>query len=135
MDRHAQPSSNRSPASNERAEPNPRGPPKYRFATRSEPTWLTFKALTSTTQLQEHILQYQVPVATAVLMSASSLADSIAANYRAEFEKGGKPAHSLAKRSAQVARLGTHLRDLARSLPTLPKATAATASNQSVPAH
>jgi DNA repair protein RAD57 len=41
--------------------------------------------------------------------------DSIAANYRAEFEKGGKPAHSLAKRSAQVAQLGTHLRDLARS--------------------
>ena len=41
--------------------------------------------------------------------------DSIAANYRAEFDKGGKPSHSLAKRSAQVAQLGTHLRDLART--------------------
>ena len=66
-------------------------------------------------EAQEHILQYQVPVAIKRFNVGLIIIDSIAANYRAEFEKGGKPAHSLAKRSAQVAQLGTHLRDLARS--------------------
>lgn len=66
-------------------------------------------------EAQEHILQYQVPVAIKRFNVGIIIIDSIAANYRAEFEKGGKPAHSLAKRSAQVAQLGTHLRDLARS--------------------
>jgi DNA repair protein RAD57 len=66
-------------------------------------------------EAQEHILQYQVPVAIERFNVGIIIIDSIAANYRAEFEKGGKPSHSLAKRSAQVARLGTHLRDLARS--------------------
>lgn len=41
--------------------------------------------------------------------------DSIAANYRAEFAKGGKPAQSLARRSTQVAELGALLRHLAYS--------------------
>lgn len=63
---------------------------------------------------QEHILQYQVPVAIQRFNVGIIVIDSIAANYRAEFEKGGKPSHSLAKRSAQVTRLATHLRDLAR---------------------
>lgn len=66
-------------------------------------------------EAQEHILRYQVPVAIQRFNVGLIVIDSIAANYRAEFEKGGKPSHSLAKRSAQVARLGTHLRDLARS--------------------
>lgn len=65
-------------------------------------------------EAQEHILQYQVPVAIKRFNVGVIIVDSIAANYRAEFEKGGKPAHSLAKRSAQVSQLGTHLRDLAR---------------------
>jgi DNA repair protein RAD57 len=66
-------------------------------------------------ETQEHILQYQVPVLIQRHNVGIIIIDSIAANYRAEFEKGGKPSHSFAKRSAQVARLGTHLRDLARS--------------------
>jgi DNA repair protein RAD57 len=66
-------------------------------------------------ETQEHILQYQVPVLIQRHNVGIIIIDSIAANYRAEFEKGGKPSHSFAKRSAQVAQLGTHLRDLARS--------------------
>ena len=65
-------------------------------------------------EAQEHILRFQVPVAIQRFNVGLIVIDSIAANYRAEFEKGGKPSHSLAKRSAQVAQLGTHLRDLAR---------------------
>jgi DNA repair protein RAD57 len=66
-------------------------------------------------EAQEHILRFQVPVAIQRFNVGLIIIDSIAANYRAEFEKGGKPSHSLAKRSAQVAQLGTHLRDLART--------------------
>lgn len=65
-------------------------------------------------EAQEHILQYQVPVAIQRFNVGLIVVDSVAANYRAEFEKGGRPSHSLAKRSAQVTRLATHLRDLAR---------------------
>ncbi|KAM0713553.1 hypothetical protein Q7P37_010515 [Cladosporium fusiforme] len=66
-------------------------------------------------EAQEHILRYQVPVAIERFNVGLVVVDSIAANYRAEFAKGGKPAHSLAKRSTQVAELGAHLRNLARS--------------------
>lgn len=64
---------------------------------------------------QEHILRYQVPVAIQRFNVGLVVVDSIAANYRAEFAKGGKPAHSLAQRSTQVAELGALLRNLARS--------------------
>lgn len=65
-------------------------------------------------EAQEHILRYQVPVAIQRFNVGLVVVDSVAANYRAEFAKGGKPSHSLAKRSAQVTQLGTLLRDLAR---------------------
>lgn len=42
--------------------------------------------------------------------------DSVAANYRAEFEReGGRQGASLAKRGAQLAQVGALLRDLART--------------------
>lgn len=64
---------------------------------------------------QEHILRYQVPVIVERFNVGLIVIDSIAANYRAEFDKGktSKSAQSLAKRSTQVAQLGSLLRKLA----------------------
>lgn len=64
---------------------------------------------------QDHILEYQVPV----LLSRHSIGlvviDSVAANYRAEFERAGSSRGSnMAARSAALVRLGALLRDLAR---------------------
>ena len=63
---------------------------------------------------QDHILEYQVPV----LLSRHSIGlivlDSVAANYRAEFEHQGSRGSNMAARSAQLVRLGALLRDLAR---------------------
>lgn len=64
-------------------------------------------------EAQEHILRYQVPVAIARFNVGLVVIDSIAANYRAEFGKSGKPSQSLAQRSTQVAQLGSLLRSLA----------------------
>ncbi|KAL1602552.1 DNA repair protein rhp57 [Paraconiothyrium brasiliense] len=66
---------------------------------------------------QEHILRYQLPVAIKKHNVGLVVLDSVAANYRAEFEKtsvrGG--AVSMAKRGAQLAQLGALLRGLART--------------------
>lgn len=63
---------------------------------------------------QDHILEFQVPV----LLSRHSVGllviDSVAANYRAEFERQGPRGSNMAARSAQLVRLGALLRDLAR---------------------
>lgn len=63
---------------------------------------------------QEHILEYQVPV----LLERNSIGlivlDSVAANYRAEFEHQGSRGSNMAARSTQLVRLGSLLRDLAR---------------------
>lgn len=70
-------------------------------------------------EAQEHILRFQVPA----LLSRSNngvgllIIDSIAANYRPEFDKGQarrSAAEAFARRSQQVAHLGALLRDLAR---------------------
>ncbi|KAG5969874.1 hypothetical protein E4U58_000967 [Claviceps cyperi] len=73
---------------------------------------------------QDHILEYQVPVLLARHNIGLLVIDSVAANYRAEFERGGHEptsstssssyAANMAARSAALVRLGALLRDLAR---------------------
>lgn len=69
-------------------------------------------------EAQEHILRYQVPVAISRNNVGLIVIDSIAANYRAEFDRGDgngkkKSAQAFAERSKQLTQLGTHLRELA----------------------
>jgi DNA repair protein RAD57 len=64
---------------------------------------------------QDHILEYQVPVLLSRHNIGLVVIDSVAANYRAEFERAGSSYGSnMATRSAQLVRLGALLRDLAR---------------------
>jgi DNA repair protein RAD57 len=66
---------------------------------------------------QEHILRYQLPVAIQKHGVGLVIIDSVAANYRAEFEKKGASngAASMARRGTQLVHLGALLRDLART--------------------
>jgi DNA repair protein RAD57 len=66
---------------------------------------------------QEHILRYQLPVAIKKHNIGLVILDSVAANYRAEFDKKGASngAASMAKRGTQLVQLGALLRDLART--------------------
>ena len=66
---------------------------------------------------QEHILRYQLPVAIRKHNVGLVILDSVAANYRAEFEKKGASngAASMAKRGTQLVQLGALLRELART--------------------
>ncbi|KXT12595.1 hypothetical protein AC579_375 [Pseudocercospora musae] len=67
-------------------------------------------------EAQEHILRYQVPVAIEKHNVGLLVVDSVAANYRAEFDKGGPGrtgSEALAKRSAQLAKTASFLRSLA----------------------
>ncbi|KAK4505269.1 hypothetical protein PRZ48_003232 [Zasmidium cellare] len=68
-------------------------------------------------EAQEHILRYQVPVAIQRHNVGLLVIDSIAANYRAEFDKGGKSksVEALAKRSQHLAQIGALLRNLAQT--------------------
>ncbi|KAF2965928.1 hypothetical protein GQX73_g7621 [Xylaria multiplex] len=67
---------------------------------------------------QDHILTYQVPVEVARRNIGLIVLDSVAANYRAEFERGsgggGGGGSNMAARSAGLVRLGHLLRELAR---------------------
>ena len=71
---------------------------------------------------QDHIIQYQLPVACAKYNVGLIILDSVAANYRAEgraFEEGKSAGRreygeAMASRSAQLVKLGEQLRDLAR---------------------
>ncbi|OAA51500.1 DNA recombination and repair protein Rad51 [Metarhizium rileyi] len=64
---------------------------------------------------QDHILQYQVPVLLSRHNIGLVVLDSVAANYRAEFERPGSTYGSnMAARSAELVRLGALLRALAR---------------------
>ncbi|KAI0453217.1 DNA repair protein RAD57 [Xylaria acuta] len=68
---------------------------------------------------QDHILTYQVPVEVARRDVGLIVLDSVAANYRAEFERGsgsgsGGGGSNMAARSAGLVRLGHLLRELAR---------------------
>ncbi|KAI0445609.1 DNA repair protein RAD57 [Xylaria telfairii] len=62
---------------------------------------------------QDHILTYQVPVEVARRDVGLIVLDSVAANYRAEFERGAGGSN-MAARSAGLVRLGHLLRELAR---------------------
>ncbi|THW97449.1 P-loop containing nucleoside triphosphate hydrolase protein [Aureobasidium pullulans] len=66
---------------------------------------------------QDHVLRYQVPVQIARANVGLIIIDSIAANFRAEFDRAGAASSSdaLARRSLQLTQLGSHLRDLART--------------------
>ncbi|KAL1306611.1 hypothetical protein AAFC00_005293 [Neodothiora populina] len=66
---------------------------------------------------QEHILRYQVPVQIERSNIGLVIVDSVAANFRAEFEssKTKKSVEALSQRSAQLAKLGALLRDIART--------------------
>lgn len=68
-------------------------------------------------EAQEHIIRYQVPVAIQKHNVGLLVIDSIAANYRAEFDKGktGNGAESTAKRSVQLAQTGALLQNIART--------------------
>ena len=64
---------------------------------------------------QDHILQYQVPVLLERHSIGLIVLDSVAANYRAEFERHGSSRGSnMAARSSDLVRLGALLRDFAR---------------------
>ncbi|KAK2589380.1 DNA repair protein rhp57 [Conoideocrella luteorostrata] len=65
---------------------------------------------------QDHILEYQVPVLLSRHNIGLVVIDSVAANYRAEFERAGSSSYgsNMAVRSAALVRLGALLRDLAR---------------------
>ena len=68
---------------------------------------------------QDHILRYQLPVAVKRHDVGLVAIDSITANFRAEFERGGAAAGrrgpaSMARRSALLVETGALLRDLAR---------------------
>jgi DNA repair protein RAD57 len=66
---------------------------------------------------QEHILRYQLPVAIKKHGVGLVILDSVAANYRSEFDNQGarNGAASMAKRGTQLVQLGALLRELART--------------------
>ncbi|KAH9845571.1 DNA repair protein rhp57 [Teratosphaeria destructans] len=69
-------------------------------------------------EAQEHIIRYQVPVVIERHDIGLLVIDSIAANYRPEFDRGKarkSAIESFAKRSKQVAELGALLRGIART--------------------
>jgi DNA repair protein RAD57 len=69
-------------------------------------------------EAQDHILRYQVPVLLRRHNVGLLIIDSIAANYRPEFDKGKvkrTAAESFVKRSNQVSQLGALLWDVART--------------------
>lgn len=70
---------------------------------------------------QDHILRFQVPVAIRRHGIRLIILDSVAANYRAEFERPGAGAANgqtsganMAQRSSELVKLGQLLRELAR---------------------
>ncbi|KAJ4315133.1 DNA repair protein rhp57 [Fusarium piperis] len=71
-------------------------------------------AVTPDLETQDHILEFQVPVLLSRHDIGLVILDSVAANYRAEFERQGSHGSNMAARSAELVRLGALLRDLAR---------------------
>lgn len=72
---------------------------------------------TSDLESQEHILRYQLPVVIQQHNVGLVILDSVAANYRAEFQVKGPngAAASMAKRGTELVQLGALLRELART--------------------
>ncbi|KPM39454.1 hypothetical protein AK830_g7109 [Neonectria ditissima] len=71
-------------------------------------------AVTPDLETQDHILEFQVPVLLSRHDIGLVILDSVAANYRAEFERQGSRGSNMAARSTELVRLGALLRDLAR---------------------
>ncbi|KAJ1338242.1 DNA repair protein RAD57 [Microdochium nivale] len=69
--------------------------------------------VTPDVESQDHILTFQVPVMVARHNIGLIILDSVAANYRVEFERGSSGSN-LAARSNVLIRLGKQLHDLAR---------------------
>ncbi|TLS25167.1 hypothetical protein PpBr36_07460 [Pyricularia pennisetigena] len=67
-------------------------------------------------EAQDHILSFQVPLEAARRDVGLIVLDSVAANFRAEYDAAGSRSTGLAARSAELVRLGMQLRNLARSL-------------------
>ncbi|CAH0022057.1 unnamed protein product [Clonostachys rhizophaga] len=63
---------------------------------------------------QDHILHYQLPVLLERHNIGLIILDSVAANYRAEFERQGTMGHNMAARSSDLVKLGALFRHLAR---------------------
>jgi len=65
---------------------------------------------------QDHILTFQVPVEVERRNIGLLVLDSVAANYRAEFERSSSKRQSsnMGARSTELVRLGMHLRELAQ---------------------
>lgn len=68
---------------------------------------------------QDHIIRFQVPVAIRQHNIRLIILDSVAANYRAEFDRPGAGAGqtsgaNMAQRSSELVKLGQLLRDIAR---------------------
>ncbi|KAL2890238.1 DNA repair protein rhp57 [Ceratocystis lukuohia] len=70
-------------------------------------------ASTPDLESQEHILAYQVPVMVERLDIGLLVIDSVAANYRVEYDRRGD---ALSARGAELSRLGQTLRGLAEKL-------------------
>ncbi|KAI9831081.1 MAG: hypothetical protein M1826_003979 [Phylliscum demangeonii] len=64
---------------------------------------------------QDHILRYQLPVSVRRHGVGLVVIDSVAANYRAEFDGRAGGSAGMARRSAELVRLGALLRELARA--------------------
>lgn len=71
-------------------------------------------AVTPDLESQDHILEYQVPVLLSRHKIGIMIIDSVAANYRVEFERQGSHGSNMATRTTELIRLGALLRDMAR---------------------
>ncbi|SPQ27568.1 9a5af240-87a0-446f-9d5e-da31b4d12c8f [Thermothielavioides terrestris] len=63
---------------------------------------------------QDHILTFQVPVEVERRGIGLVVIDSVAANYRAEFERSAQHGSNMGARTAELVKLGMHLRGLAQ---------------------
>lgn len=65
---------------------------------------------------QDHIIKFQLPVAIKKYNIGLVIIDSVASNYRAEFERPGvsRNGENMAKRSGELIKLGQLLREIAR---------------------
>ncbi|KAK4247097.1 DNA repair protein RAD57 [Corynascus novoguineensis] len=75
--------------------------------------------VTQDLESQDHILTFQVPVEVERRGIGLIVLDSVAANYRAEFERsasssGGKHGSNMGARTAELLKLGMHLRNIAQ---------------------
>ncbi|KAI1816405.1 DNA repair protein RAD57 [Poronia punctata] len=94
---------------------------KTKTKTKTKPSLdRVISTVTPDLESQDHILTYQVPVEVARRNIGLIVLDSVAANFRAEFERGGSGSNNnnnnnnMAARGAELVRLGYLLRELAR---------------------